>query len=53
MISITELSIMFGVTVRTIRYYEELGLIEESTRINNKRYFSRKSTIDKMKEIFF
>ncbi|EGO7558152.1 MerR family DNA-binding transcriptional regulator, partial [Enterococcus faecalis] len=33
MISITELAKLFKTTVRTIRYYEEIGLIEQGTRI--------------------
>lgn len=53
MISITELAKLFNTTVRTIRYYEEIGLINEATRTNGKRYFKEKETIQKLEEIFF
>lgn len=53
MISITELAKLFNTTVRTIRYYEEVGLINEATRINGKRYFKEKETIQKLDEVFF
>ncbi|EMF0040483.1 MerR family transcriptional regulator [Enterococcus hirae] len=42
MISITDLSKLFNVSVRTIRYYEQIGLIENSKRIRGKRYFDKK-----------
>lgn len=53
MISITELAKLFDTTIRTIRYYEEIGLIDKASRIKGRRYFKEKETIYKMKEIYF
>lgn len=53
MISITELAKMFNITIRTIRYYEEIGLIEKSERIKGKRYFARDKTIETLKRVMF
>lgn len=53
LISITELAKLFHTTIRTIRYYEELGLIEKATRIKGRRYFTKKEVIRKMNEIRF
>lgn len=53
MISITELAKLFSTTIRTIRYYEEIGLIEEATRIKGMRYFNENEVIHKMNNIIF
>lgn len=53
LLSITEISKKFNVSLRTIRYYEELGLISKGTRKNGIRYF-KVDLIDKeMNEILF
>ncbi|MGG5302745.1 MULTISPECIES: MerR family transcriptional regulator [Enterococcus] len=53
MISINELSELYGVSIRTIRYYEEKGLINKAVRLKGKRYFTKNITLDKMNEIIF
>lgn len=53
MISITELAELYGVSIRTIRYYEEMGLINKSVRIKGKRYFTKSLVLDRMNEIIF
>ncbi|WP_254654265.1 MerR family transcriptional regulator [Enterococcus faecalis] len=53
MISITELAKLFKTTVRTIRYYEEIGLIEQGTRIKGKRYYHQQRIVERMNNIFF
>lgn len=53
MISIANLAKLFKTSLRTIRYYEEKGLIEESVRIKGKRYYNEKSVIARLQEIFF
>lgn len=50
MIDITELAQSYNVTTRTIRYYEELGLLKPERTAGNKRIFS-KSEVVKMKLI--
>ena len=50
MIDITELAQSYDVTTRTIRYYEELGLLKPERTAGNKRVFS-KSEVVKMKLI--
>lgn len=52
-ISITELADLFNITKRTIRYYEEIGLIEKAVRLKGKRYFNENETVYKMNEICF
>ena len=57
LLKIGELSALFGVTSRTIRYYEELGLIEASNRTEglHRRYPSdaviRLRRIDELKRL--
>ncbi|WP_353890965.1 MerR family transcriptional regulator [Enterococcus faecalis] len=53
MISIANLAKLFKTSLRTIRYYEEKGLIEESVRIKGQRYYNEKSVIARLQEIFF
>ncbi|MFS0953677.1 MerR family transcriptional regulator [Enterococcus durans] len=53
MISITELAKLFHTTIRTIRYYEEIGLIDKAIRIKGRRYFNKEETVYKMNEIQF
>jgi DNA-binding transcriptional MerR regulator len=53
MISITDLAAVFKVSIRTIRYYEQLGLIQTSTRFQGKRHFNRQETLNRMEEIVF
>lgn len=50
MIDITELARSYNVTTRTIRYYEELGLLQPERTAGNKRIF-QKSEVVKMKLI--
>lgn len=50
MIDITRLAQSYNVTTRTIRYYEELGLLKPERTASNKRVFS-KSEVVKMKLI--
>lgn len=50
MIDITELAQSYNVTTRTIRYYEELGLLKPERTSGNKRIYS-KSEVVKMKLI--
>lgn len=50
MIDITELAKIFNVTTRTVRYYEELGLLQPERTASNQRLFS-KSEVVKMKLI--
>ena len=38
--SISEVAKEFGVTTRTIRYYEEIGLLKPSRSEGNRRYYS-------------
>lgn len=47
---ITELAKSYNVTTRTIRYYEELGLLKPDRTAGNKRIYS-KSEVVKMKLI--
>lgn len=47
---ITELAKSYNVTTRTIRYYEELGLLKPERTAGNKRIYS-KSEVVKMKLI--
>jgi len=49
-IDITELAQSYNVTTRTIRYYEELGLLKPERTSGNKRIYS-KSEVVKMKLI--
>lgn len=50
MIDITELAQSYNVTTRTIRYYEEIGLLKPERGAGNKRIFP-KSEVVKMKLI--
>jgi DNA-binding transcriptional MerR regulator len=52
-ISITELTKIFKITTRTIRYYEEIGLIEKATRIGGIRHYSREPVLERINDIFF
>lgn len=47
---ITELARIYDVTTRTIRYYEELGLLKPERTVGNKRIYP-KSEVVKMKLI--
>ncbi|SET06268.1 DNA-binding transcriptional regulator, MerR family [Oceanobacillus limi] len=40
--SISELAAQFGITNRTIRYYEELGLLQPSRSAGGQRLFTKK-----------
>lgn len=53
MISISKLAKMFKITVRTLRYYEEIGLIEKSIRLKGKRHYKQETVIARLEEIFF
>ncbi|MCO5422236.1 MerR family transcriptional regulator [Enterococcus faecalis] len=53
MISISDLAKLFNTTLRTIRYYEERGLIEKSIRVNGRRYYNKENVVIRMHEIFF
>ena len=50
MVDISELAQSYHVTTRTIRYYEELGLLKPERTVGNKRIYS-KSEVVKMKLI--
>jgi len=53
MISISKLAKMFKTTVRTLRYYEEIGLIEKSIRLKGKRHYKQETVIARLEKIFF
>lgn len=48
--SIAEVAKEFGVTTRTIRYYEEIGLLKPNRSENNRRYY-KSSELVKLKLI--
>ncbi|WP_336824524.1 MerR family DNA-binding transcriptional regulator [Sporosarcina sp. USHLN248] len=49
--TIAEMAKMFGVSTRTIRYYEEIGLLEPERTENNQRLYSS-AELAKLKLIF-
>ncbi|WP_373270901.1 MerR family transcriptional regulator [Bacillus canaveralius] len=49
--TITEVAAQFGVSARTIRYYEELGLLSSQRTEGNHRVFSKKE-LAKLRLIF-
>ncbi|WP_404590501.1 MerR family transcriptional regulator [Enterococcus sp. UD-01] len=53
MISITELTRMFNITTRTIRYYEEIGLMECPVRSNGIRHYEKDAVVKRINEILF
>ena len=52
-ISISDLTKIFGVTTRTLRYYEDFGLIESAERVNGIRYYHQEKIIKRIDEISF
>ncbi len=53
MYSISEVARKFGITVRTIRYYEDVGLINKGTRKNGIRHYEKDEIVYSISCIIF
>ena len=53
MISISEIAKMFSITVRTVRYYEQIGIIKKGKRLKGKRHYEKEYVTNRIKNILF